>query len=39
MIFKNIWLFLIAYCDVAKPWQLGFQDATTPMMQGIIEYA
>ena len=28
---------LIAYCDAAKPWQLGFQDATTPMMQGIIE--
>jgi len=39
MILKNIWLFLIAYCDVAEPWQLGFQDVATPMMQGIIECA
>jgi len=32
------WLFFpIAPCDAAKPWQLGFQDATTPMMQGIID--
>lgn len=27
----------IAYCDAAEPWQLGFQDAATPMMQGIID--
>jgi Cytochrome C oxidase subunit II, transmembrane domain len=25
------------YCDAAEPWQLGFQDAATPMMQGIID--
>ncbi|KAK4280276.1 hypothetical protein QN277_011918 [Acacia crassicarpa] len=24
-------------CDTAEPWQLGFQDAATPMMQGIID--
>ena len=27
----------IAYCDAAEPWQLGFQDAATPIMQGIID--
>lgn len=27
----------IAPCDAAEPWQLGFQDAATPMMQGIID--
>nr|UOL65324.1 cytochrome c oxidase subunit II [Jasminum nummularifolium] len=32
------WLFLtIASCDAAEPWQLGSQDAATPMMQGIID--
>lgn len=31
-------LFLtIAPCDAAEPWQLGFQDAASPMMQGIID--
>ncbi|KAL6496650.1 cytochrome c oxidase subunit 2 [Orobanche hederae] len=31
-------LFLtIAPCDAAEPWQLGSQDAATPMMQGIID--
>jgi cytochrome c oxidase subunit 2 len=34
---NNEWLFPIAYCDAAEPWQLGFQDAATPMMQGIID--
>ncbi|KAL8167229.1 hypothetical protein V2J09_008728 [Rumex salicifolius] len=29
--------FTIAPCDAAESWQLGFQDATTPMMQGIID--
>ena len=24
-------------CDAAEPWQLGSQDAATPMMQGIID--
>jgi cytochrome c oxidase subunit 2 len=32
----NGWM-RIAYCDAAEPWQLGFQDAATPMMQGIID--
>lgn len=27
----------VVYCDAAEPWQLGFQDAATPMMQGIID--
>lgn len=27
----------IAHCDAAEPWQLGSQDAATPMMQGIID--
>jgi hypothetical protein len=32
------WQFLtIAPCDAAEPWQLGSQDAATPMMQGIID--
>lgn len=32
------WLFLtIASCDAAEPWQLGSQDAATPVMQGIID--
>jgi len=26
-----------APCDAAEPWQLGFQDAVTPMMQGIMD--
>ena len=31
-------LFLtIALCDAAEPWQLGSQDAATPMMQGIMD--
>nr|YP_009675540.1 cytochrome c oxidase subunit 2 [Sophora flavescens]QDD68251.1 cytochrome c oxidase subunit 2 [Sophora flavescens] len=30
-------LITIAPCDAAEPWQLGFQDAATPMMQGIID--
>nr|YP_006073027.1 cytochrome c oxidase subunit 2 [Nitella hyalina]AEH42842.1 cytochrome c oxidase subunit 2 [Nitella hyalina] len=34
---KNEWLFQIAYMDAAEPWQYGFQDAATPMMQGIID--
>nr|BCT42612.1 cytochrome c oxidase subunit 2 [Musa acuminata subsp. microcarpa]BCT42651.1 cytochrome c oxidase subunit 2 [Musa acuminata var. zebrina]BCT42690.1 cytochrome c oxidase subunit 2 [Musa acuminata]BCT42846.1 cytochrome c oxidase subunit 2 [Musa x chiliocarpa]BCT42885.1 cytochrome c oxidase subunit 2 [Musa laterita]BCT42924.1 cytochrome c oxidase subunit 2 [Musa siamensis]BCT43392.1 cytochrome c oxidase subunit 2 [Musa acuminata AAA Group] len=31
------WRFLtIAPCDAAEPWQLGSQNAATPIMQGII---
>ena len=26
----------INFCDVAEPWQLGFQDPATPIMEGII---
>ena len=39
MIFLELeWLFLtIAPCDAAEPWQLGSQDAATPMMQGITD--
>jgi cytochrome c oxidase subunit 2 len=30
------WLLLtIAPCDAAEPWQLGSQDAATPLLQGI----
>lgn len=25
------------YCDAPEAWQFGFQDAATPMMQGIID--
>nr|YP_009674837.1 cytochrome c oxidase subunit 2 [Fossombronia foveolata]QDE12793.1 cytochrome c oxidase subunit 2 [Fossombronia foveolata]QIA59924.1 cytochrome c oxidase subunit 2 [Fossombronia cristula] len=32
-----IWIFPIAFRDAAEPWQLGFQDPATPMMQGIID--
>ncbi|KAL6310666.1 hypothetical protein AAG906_019337 [Vitis piasezkii] len=32
------WLFLtIAPCDAAEPWQLGSQDAATPIMQGVMD--
>jgi cytochrome c oxidase subunit 2 len=30
-------LLTIATSDAAEPWQLGFQDPATPIMQGIIE--
>ena len=28
----------IAYLDIAEPWQLGFQDPATPVMEGIINF-
>nr|AEO21069.1 cytochrome c oxidase subunit 2 [Silene conica] len=31
------WLFTTALSDAAEPLQLSFQDAATPMMQGIID--
>ncbi|XP_061368168.1 LOW QUALITY PROTEIN: ATP synthase subunit a [Gastrolobium bilobum] len=35
---KLEWLFLtIAPCDAAEPWQLGFQDAATPMMHSPLD--
>ena len=33
-IYPMRWIFPIAFCDAAEPWQLGFQDPATPMMQG-----
>ncbi len=38
-ILKNVWFFPIAYCDAIKPWQLGFQNIITYMMQGKFECA
>ena len=26
----------LAYCESAVPWQLGFQDPATPIMEGIV---
>ena len=38
MSFTGIFHFLTnSPCDAAEPWQLGSQDAATPMMQGIID--
>ena len=28
----------VALTDAAEPWQLGFQDPATPIMEGIIEF-
>ena len=28
----------VALSDAAEPWQLGFQDPATPIMEGIIEF-
>lgn len=30
-------LFRVYSCDAAEPWQLGFQDPATPVMQGLID--
>nr|YP_009647027.1 cytochrome c oxidase subunit 2 [Chloropicon roscoffensis]QBX98662.1 cytochrome c oxidase subunit 2 [Chloropicon roscoffensis] len=30
-------LFREFLCDAAEPWQLGFQDPATPVMEGLIE--
>ena len=24
-------------CDAAEPWQIGFQDPATPVMEGLID--
>jgi len=29
---------IITFLDVAEPWQLGFQDPATPVMEGIIKF-
>ena len=36
--FLNTFVDFIVHADVAKPWQLGFQDPATPTMQGIIRF-
>ena len=28
----------ISYYDIAEPWQIGFQDPATPIMEGIINF-
>lgn len=33
----TLFLFSRAWMDAPEAWQLGFQDAATPMMQGIID--
>lgn len=30
-------LIQISSCDYAQPWQIGFQDAATPIMEGIVD--
>lgn len=29
-------IFPVAYNDAPVPWQMGFQEAATPIMEGII---
>jgi len=31
-----ILFYLVSFSDVAEPWQVGFQDPATPIMEGII---
>ena len=28
----------LTFCDAAVPWQIGFQDPATPIMEGIINF-
>lgn len=38
---KNLLLFFstsFAFLDSAKPWQMGFQDSATPIMEGIVNF-
>lgn len=28
---------VVIKCDASRPWQIGFQDSATPIMEGIIE--
>ena len=28
----------LTFLDMAEPWQLGFQDPATPVMEGIINF-
>ena len=40
--FKLFFLILfstnLTFCDAAVPWQIGFQDPATPIMEGIINF-
>jgi len=40
--FKFFFLILfstnLTFCDAAVPWQIGFQDPATPIMEGIINF-
>jgi len=36
-VFKITEYLFLTICDAAEPWQLGFQDAASPMMQGIMD--
>jgi len=36
MNFKNFLNKSVVQCEAAEPWQLGFQDPATPIMEGIV---
>lgn len=38
MLFFIDLFFLTVRADAAKPWQLGFQDPATPVIEGIIHF-
>jgi cytochrome c oxidase subunit 2 len=29
---------LVSFCDASEPWQLGFQDPATPVVEGMIDF-
>nr|YP_011017827.1 cytochrome c oxidase subunit 2 [Pseudoceramium tenerrimum]WQF69703.1 cytochrome c oxidase subunit 2 [Pseudoceramium tenerrimum]WQF69739.1 cytochrome c oxidase subunit 2 [Pseudoceramium tenerrimum] len=35
-LFLITFFFSYSWCDISEPWQLGFQDPATPIMEGII---
>ena len=36
-LFENTLFFMTTYNDAAEPWQFGFQDSASPVMEGIID--
>ena len=34
----SVQIFKKSWADVARPWQMGFQDPATPIMEGIINF-
>lgn len=38
MTIKYLTLFNTILNDAPQPWQIGFQDSATPMMEGIVEF-